>query len=269
VTLARGLPLGIDFTGGTSVVSQFDAPVSEDDVRRVMPGDSTVQRYGPEMDRSLLIRAPISPTDTGDGDSATGVRRIEATLGASGLPPSRTLGSTTIGPSIGRGLQRKGVWAMVASLAGISAYLALRFRPSFAAGAAVAVVHDIAVTVAMLSVCGYDLNLNIVAAILTVAGYSVNDTIVIFDRVRERLRTTARGALLGPAVNIAVRDTLGRTIITSGTTFAAGLALYLFGGTALEGFAFTLLVGIVVGTWSSVFVAAPVAALGGRSRVSA
>ena len=149
---------------------------------------------------------------------------------------------------------------MVGALSGITAYLAVRFRPSFAAGAAVATAHDLIVTVAALSLAGYDLDLNVVAALLTVAGYSVNDTIVIFDRVRERLGSMGRGAI-GAAVNAAVTDTLGRTIITSGTTLAAVLALYLFGGTVLNGFAFTLLVGIVAGTWSTVFVAAPMAAL--------
>jgi preprotein translocase SecF subunit len=112
----------------------------------------------------------------------------------------------------------------------------------------------------MLSLAGYDLDLNIVAALLTVAGYSVNDTIVIFDRVRERLRTGA-GGTIESAVNAAVTDTLGRTLITSGTTLVAVVSLYLFGGTALAGFAFTVMVGIIAGTWSTVFVAAPLAAL--------
>jgi SecD/SecF fusion protein len=258
LTMARGLPLAIDFTGGTAVVAQFDGPVNEELVRRAVPGSSMVQRYGPQSDHAVQIR--VRAAGPGDGDDEASVRNIEAALDASPLPASRIVGSTTIGPAIGKDLQGKGAWAMAGALAGISAYLAVRFRPSFATGAAVAVGHDIVVTVAMLSLCGYDLDLNVVAALLTVAGYSVNDTIVIFDRVRERLRAVGRGAM-DVAVNTAVAQTLGRTIITSGTTFAAVLALYLFGGTALEGFSFTVLVGIVVGTWSSVFVAAPVAAL--------
>jgi preprotein translocase subunit SecF len=157
---------------------------------------------------------------------------------------------------------------MAGALAGITAYLALRFRPSFAAGAAIASIHDIIVTSAMLSLAGYDLDLNVVAALLTVAGYSVNDTIVIFDRVRERLRTTP-GNRIDSAVNAAVTDTLGRTLITSGTTLVAVLSLYLFGGTALGGFAFTVMVGIIAGTWSTVFVAAPMAALVATSSRSA
>jgi preprotein translocase subunit SecF len=172
-----------------------------------------------------------------------------------------------MGPSIGRDFQRKGAYAMAGALVGITAYLAVRFRPSFAAGAVVAVAHDLVVTTAALSLAGYDLDLNIVAGLLTVAGYSVNDTIVIFDRVRERL-FGRRDGTIAPAIDAAVTDTLARTIITSGTTLAVVLALYLWGGTALESFAFTVLVGIVAGTWSTVFVAAPVALLAARREAS-
>jgi SecD/SecF fusion protein len=241
--------------------------VGEKDVRQAIPGPATIQRYGPASDRTLQIRVP-QPEGIGDSDDdQANVRAIEIALDTSELPESWIVGTTTIGPTIGRDLQRKGAYAMAGALAGISAYLALRFRPSFAAGAAVATCHDLVVTVAMLSLAGYDFDLNVVAALLTVAGYSVNDTIVIFDRVRERLRTMGRGAM-GAAINAAITDTLARTIITSGTTLVAVLALYLFGGTALGGFAFTVLVGIFVGTWSSVFVAAPVAAVAGRHAVA-
>ena len=259
VTMTRGLPLGLEFTSGTAVVAEFDDRVNEEDVRRAILGAAVVQRYGAAPDRTVQIRV-AQAAGTNDGDDQTGVRAIEAALDASSLPASQIIGTTTIGPSIGRDFQRRGAYAIAGALSGITAYLAVRFRPSFAAGAAVGTAHDLIVTVAALSLAGYDLDLNVVAALLTVAGYSVNDTIVIFDRVRERLRTMGRGAI-GTAVNAAVTDTLGRTIITSGTTLAAVLALYLFGGTVLEGFAFTLLVGIVAGTWSTVFVAAPVAAL--------
>jgi preprotein translocase subunit SecF len=157
-------------------------------------------------------------------------------------------------------MQKKGALATVASLAGITAYIALRFRPSFAAGAIVATAHDLVVTVSMLSLCGYDLTLNTVAAVLTIAGYSVNDTIVIFDRVREKARSLGHLPITG-VVNAAVNDTLGRTIITAGATFLSVLALYIFGGEVLHGFAFAMLVGIATGTYSTVFIAAPIAAL--------
>ena len=259
VTMIRGLPLGLEFTSGTAVVAEFEGRVNEEDVRRAIPGGAVVQRYGTAPDRTVQIRI-AQTTRTDQSDDQAGVRAIQAALDASNLPASRIVGTTTIGPSIGRDFQRRGAYAMAGALSGISAYVALRFRPSFAAGAALATAHDLIVTVAALSLAGYELDLNVVAALLTVAGYSVNDTIVVFDRVRERLRSSGPGAI-GAAVNAAVTDTLGRTIITAGTTLAAVLALYLFGGTVLEGFAFTLLVGIVAGTWSTVFVAAPVAAL--------
>jgi SecD/SecF fusion protein len=264
VTMARSLPLGLDFTGGTAVVAEFTGPVGEEDIRRAIPGTATVQRFGTSPDRTVQIRVPL-PDGTSAGDDQAGVRAIVAALGASNLPPPQIVGTTTVGPTIGKDLQRKSAYAMAGALAGISAYLALRFRPSFAVGAAVATAHDLVVTLAMLSLAGYDLDLNVVAALLTVAGYSVNDTIVIFDRVRERMRTMGRGTMRA-AINAGITDTLGRTIITSGTTLVAVLALYLFGGTALRGFAFTVLVGILAGTWSSVFVAAPVAAVTGAAR---
>jgi SecD/SecF fusion protein len=259
LTMVRGLPLGLDFTGGTAALVEFDSPVSEEHVRQAIPGSATLQRYGTQSDRTFQIRVPL-PADAVDGDDRVSVRAVETALAASNLPASRIVGTTTIGPTMGTVLQRKSTYAMAGALAGITAYLALRFRASFAAGAAIASVHDIIVTVAMLSLAGYDLDLNIVAALLTVAGYSVNDTIVIFDRVRERLRTGA-GGTIESAVNAAVTDTLGRTLITSGTTLVAVVSLYLFGGTALAGFAFTVMVGIIAGTWSTVFVAAPLAAL--------
>ncbi len=263
LTITRGVRLGLDFTGGTAVVTEFDEPVREEAVRSVIPGEAIVQRYGPASDHAMQIRLPRSSGATGEGDDRAGVRVIEAALDTSGLPASRTIGSTTIGPAAGEELQRKGAYAMAGALAGITAYLAVRFRPSFGAGAAIAVAHDLIVTVALLGLCGYDLDLNVVAALLTVAGYSVNDTIVLFDRVRERLRTSG-GLAFDTAVNASTGDMLGRTLITSGTTFVAVLALYLLGGAVLHGFAFTMLVGIIVGTYSSVFVAAPVAAVVGR-----
>jgi SecD/SecF fusion protein len=263
LTMARGLPLGLDFTGGAAVVAKFDEPVSEEAVRQAMPGGAVVQRFGAASDRTVQIRVPL-PAGAGDADDQAGVRVVQAALNTSSLPESRVIGTNTVGPSIGRDFQKKAAYAMAGALAGITAYLAVRFRPSFATGAAVATVHDIVVTVAALGLAGYDLDLNVVAALLTVAGYSVNDTIVIFDRVRERLRTMGRGAI-GAAVNAAVTDTLGRTLITSGTTLFAVAALSLFGGAGLESFAFTMLAGIVAGTWSTVFVAAPVAAVVGRA----
>jgi len=261
VIVIRGLPLGVDFTGGTAIIAEFDRPVAEDEVRQVVPEATTVQRFGTAPERTVQLRlAQPADADAGTGDDPTSVRAVEAALEASDLPAPRVIGSSSIGPTISQDFHRKAISALIGALVGTSAYLALRFRPGFAAGAAAATCHDLVVTVAAISLAGYDLDLNVVAALLAVAGYSANDTIVIFDRVRERLKTMGQSAT-GAAINLAITDTLGRTIITSGTTLIAVLALYLFGGEALGGFAFTVLVGVVVGTWSSVFVAAPLAAV--------
>ena len=270
IAVRGGFPIGLDFTGGTAIVAKFTSPVSEDDVRRAIPGDETVQRYGPAEDRALLIRISQTSQDAArmDQEIDAGVTTVTTAMRDANLPAFEVAGSQMVGAAIGADLQRKGVLATVASLAGISAYIALRFRPSFAAGAIVATAHDIVVTVAMLGAFGYDLSLNAVAAILTIAGYSVNDTIVIFDRVRENLRS-ARSMSIASAVNLAVNQTLGRTIITAGATFLSVLALFLFGGEVLRGFAFAMLVGIVTGTYSTVFVAAPIAALLAKKRSAA
>ena len=140
----------------------------------------------------------------------------------------------------------------------ITIYIGIRFRFSFAIGAIAATFHDVLVTLACLALAGYDLSLNVTAALLTVIGYSVNDTIVIFDRVRENAKALP-GQSLASVVNLSVHQTLSRTVITAGTTLLSVLSLYLFGGEALRGFAFTMLVGIVSGTWSTVFIASAIA----------
>ena len=147
--------------------------------------------------------------------------------------------------------------ATVLALAGILAYVALRFQFSFAVGAVVATVHDLLITFAFLAFFRYDLSLNVIAALLTITGYSVNDTIVIFDRVRENLRGMRRDSL-EHVVNVAVNQTLSRTILTAGTTLLSVISLYFFGGEVLHGFAFTMLVGVITGTYSSVFIAAAI-----------
>jgi preprotein translocase subunit SecF len=159
---------------------------------------------------------------------------------------------------MGKDLRAKGIYATLASLGGILIYIWFRFRLAFAIGAVIATFHDVIITLIFLVWFNYDLSLNIVAALLTITGYSVNDTIVIFDRVRENQRTAKRRPL-AEVVNDSVNQTLSRTVITAGLTFLAVVALYLFGGEALRGLSFTLLVGIIFGTYSSVFVASAIA----------
>jgi preprotein translocase subunit SecF len=268
--IARGgLPLGVDFSGGTVLIYKFDRPVTEDAVRAAvspLPGEEVVQSYGRPGDNEILIRLPELVTEEGASLEA-GSRAVDEALAKANLGKPELLSREIVGPVIGRDLQRKGIYATLASILGITAYIALRFRASFALGAIAATVHDILVTLAFLSFFGYELSLNIVAALLTITGYSVNDTIVIFDRVRENLRSMRRDAL-DQVVNTSVNQTLSRTIITAGTTFLAVLALFLFGGEVLHGFAFTMLVGIVSGTYSTVFIASAIAIILSRRKAA-
>jgi preprotein translocase subunit SecF len=267
-----GIPLGIDFTGGTIVVVKFEGPVAEDAVRQALnavPGEKVVQSYGDPADNQVLVRLPQLGEEEG-ASLEQGARAVVSALQGAGLPKFELLSQEIVGPVIGRELQLKGIYATLASIAGIAVYIAIRFRPAFAIGAIVATLHDVLVTLVFLAFFGYDLSLNIVAALLTITGYSVNDTIVVFDRVRENLRSKMRRDPLEKVVNTAVNQTLSRTVITAGTTFLSVLSLYVFGGEVLEGFAFTMLVGIVSGTYSTVFIAAAIAIiLGNRSGASA
>jgi preprotein translocase subunit SecF len=226
-----------------------------------LPGDEVVQGYDDPSLNQVLIR--LQQTSAGaDVEEGTSLeqtsQQVQRALEAAGLPAFEVISRDIVGPTIGADLQRRGVYATLASILAITIYIAFRFRFSFAVGAIAATLHDLLVTLAFLVFFGYELSLNVVAAILTITGYSVNDTIVIFDRVRENLRSMRRDSL-EQVVNKSVNQTLGRTVITAGTTFLAVLSLFLFGGEALEGFAFTMLVGIVSGTYSTVFIASAIA----------
>lgn len=256
-----GLPLGIDFSGGTIVVLKFQQPVAEEAIRGALesiPGEKVVQQYGQAEDHEVLVRLPQSVVAEEATNLEQDARRVVAAVEAANLGTFEVVSTEIVGPVIGKDLQRKGIFATVSSLLGIALYIAFRFRASFAIGAIAASVHDIVVTMVVITALGYELSLNSIAAILTLAGYSVNDTIVIFDRVRENARTH-RSATLWEQVNLAVNQTLARTVITSGTTFLSVLALFVFGGEVLEGFAVTMLIGIITGTYSTVFIASSIA----------
>ncbi|SUZ87697.1 uncharacterized protein METZ01_LOCUS40551 [marine metagenome] len=260
VAMQGGLALGIDFSGGTIVILQFDAPTTEDAVRGAIGGvvdEAVVQQYGDASGNEIMVRLPQSGPEEGTSLEADATAVVSA-LQQSAVGSFTVVGQELVGPIIGQELQRRGVSAFAFAMLGILVYVGFRFRFSFGFGAIIAVAHDILVTLAMLTFFGYDLSLNVVAAMLTITGYSVNDSIVVFDRVRENLRQMRRDAF-DVLVNTSINQTLSRTIITSGTTAFAVLALYVAGGEVLRGFAFTMLVGVISGTYSTIFIAAAAA----------
>jgi len=256
----KGLKKGVEFAGGTVVIEQFDQAVSIQQVRSALEKsfgqDISIQEFGDPSQRQVMIRVPQVGAEAG-ASLGTTADAIEAALKQANLGAFTRQATEIVGPAVGRELTTKGIWATVLSLAGILAYISFRFQLSFAMGAVVATVHDLLVTFAFLAFFGYDLTLNVIAALLTITGFSTNDTIVIFDRVRENLRSMRRDSL-DSVINVAINQTLGRTIITSGTALLSALALFFFGGDVLHGFAFTMVVGIITGTYSTVFIAAAI-----------
>jgi preprotein translocase subunit SecF len=260
VTIAtKGLALGIEFAGGTAVIVQFDQSRSIESVRTALSStypEATIQTYDAPEKNQMMIRVPDVGAESGTDLSAVG-QKVQDSLKGGNVGTFSIVGSEIVGPAVGQELRTKGLWATGLSLVGILAYIAFRFQFSFALGAVAATIHDLLVTLAFLAFFGYDMTLNVIAALLTITGFSTNDTIVIFDRVRENLRGMRRDAL-DHVINVAINQTLGRTIITSGTALLSSIALFLFGGEVLRGFAFTMVVGIITGTYSTVFIAAAI-----------
>ena len=255
----RGLQKGVDFEGGTVVILKFNQAPDLNRITAALGGDAVVQQYGNPENRDVMIRVRRVGEESGGNISAEADRIISTLKAANiGAFDEKPVNTEIIGPVIGEQLRRQGIWATVLALGGILVYIALRFQFTFAVGAVVATLHDLLVCLAFLAFFRYDLTLNVVAGLLTITGYSVNDTIVVFDRVRENMRGMRRSDLK-TIVNTAVNQTLSRTVITAGTTALSVLALYIFGGEVLEGFAFTMLVGVISGTYSTVFIASAIA----------
>jgi len=259
IIATRGLQKGVDFEGGTLVVLKFNQVPDLNAITGALGGDAIVQQYGEAGSNQVMIRVKRVGDESGT-DLSREVERIVSTLKAAnvGSFDETPIGTEIVGPVVGEQLRKQGIWATVLAMAGILAYIALRFQFSFAVGAVVATLHDLLVCLAFLAFFRYDMTLNVIAGLLTITGYSVNDTIVIFDRVRENMRSMRRDNL-AHIVNTAVNQTLSRTIITAGTTLLSVVALFLFGGEVLEAFAFTMLVGIISGTYSTVFIASAIA----------
>jgi preprotein translocase subunit SecF len=266
----RGLPKGVDFEGGTIVIAKFTPPKQIQEVRAALSatlpggGEAVVQDYGPRENGTVMIRVRRTGEESG-GDLSREADAVVAALKKSNIGGFTVEGTEIVGPVVGEQLRRRGIMATVLALAGILVYIAFRFQLSFAVGAVAATLHDLLVVLAFLAFFRYELTLNVIAGLLTITGYSVNDTIVVFDRVRENMRAMRRDNL-AHIVNVAVNQTLSRTVITAGTTLLSVIALYLFGGEVLEGFAFTMLVGIISGTYSTVFIAAAIAIMFQRGK---
>lgn len=249
-----GLRYDIDFAGGTLVQVRFEQAPRVGDIRQSLAASgletAIIQEFGDP--REYIIRLPL-----GDRDSTAVTRDIQRALGGEqALGAFEVRRVEFVGPQVGHDLQRQAIWAVVAAAVGILLYIALRFDLKGGVAAVVAVAHDVLVSVGALSLTDREFSLPVLAAILTIIGYSVNDTIVAYDRLREnRARVGARGRPFAEQINMAVNQTLSRTVLTAVTTFFATILLFLFGGRVLEDFAFALVVGVITGTYSTVYIA--------------
>ncbi|KAA9133975.1 protein translocase subunit SecF [Marinihelvus fidelis] len=265
VTLpTMGLNFGLDFTGGTEVEVRFNEAPDVGAVRESLAGagmdDATVQTFGSSTD--MLVRIPPHEGDSNADTQATQV--IEAL--AQDFPSGVEMRSSGfVGPQVGEELTEQGILAVIYALIGIFIYVMFRFQWRFSVGAVIAVIHDILVTLGMLAILQIDFDLTVVAALLAVVGYSLNDTIVLFDRIRENFPRMGKSTPT-EVINRSVNETLSRTLMTSLTTLLVLIALFFFGGEIIHAFAWTLIVGVVVGTYSSIYVASVALLLLGVSK---
>jgi preprotein translocase subunit SecF len=255
----HGIPLGVDFKGGTIVTVKFSEPVHEDQIRTAVTAagikDSRIQRYGPAASNEFIIALEQKAADEKALDS--GKQMIINALNNSPLAHKFEVRNVEIvGPQVGNQLKWQAFSATIYSLLGMLVYLWFRFELIYGVAAVVAVFHDTLFTIGVFSLTNTEISLTVIAAILTLIGYSMNDTIVIFDRIRENLKLSRRESMR-ELVNKSINQTLSRTILTSGLTFLTVISLYLFGGQVLHGFSFALVIGILIGTYSSIAVAAP------------
>jgi preprotein translocase subunit SecF len=260
----RGLNFGIDFTGGTLVEVGYPQAVDLDPIRQQLAGSgferASVQYFG--TSRDVLIRLPPQPAGSDEAALSNEVLRALASGGPPGVELRRV---EFVGPAVGEELREQGGLAMVYALFGILIYIAVRFEWRFAVGAVLALVHDVVITLGFFALTQIEFDLAVLAAVLAVIGYSLNDTIVVYDRIRENFRLL-RKENNEFVMNNAVNRTLARTIVTSLTTVLVLVALLLLGGAALSAFAIALIVGVIVGTYSSIFIAAAAALMLGVDR---
>ncbi len=253
--IVKGGPnYSIDFVGGSEVHVRFNKPAPIDDIRKALGevdlGSSEIKHFGAPED--ILIR--VEQQDTESDITGTILTTLQQKFPE--LEPT-LLSAESVGPKIGKELRISGIYAVLVSLILILIYIWFRFEFVFGLGAIAALFHDVLITLGFFSLLDYEISLSVVAAFLTIVGYSLNDTIVIFDRIRENLKVKRRESLLN-ILNLSINQSLSRTIITSMTTLFVVLILFVNGGAVLHTFSFALLVGVIVGTYSSVFIASPV-----------
>ena len=255
--LVKGGPnYGIDFAGGTLVQVRFTAPTNAADIKKALEdlsvGSLVVQKFGEESNE-FLIRMEKS-SDELQGLSREVQGHLVKVYGADKVEVRRT---EMVGPQVGKDLRNKGLKALFYAMLGILIYISWRFEFRFAIGAVVALLHDVLITLGAFSLFGKEIDLPIIAAFLAIIGYSLNDTIIVYDRIRENMGRYNKENF-GFIVNHSINETLSRTILTSGTTLLVVLALFVLGGGVIHNFAFAMLVGVLIGTYSSIFVASPI-----------
>lgn len=248
----RGLSFGIDFTGGTLVEAGYETPVELASVRSALSdggfADATAQHFG--SPRDILVR--IAPQANVERSELSDRAFAALEKASESKPELRRV--EFVGPQVGDELTEDGGLAMLYALAGILIYVALRFEYRFAVGSVIALVHDVVLTIGIFSIFQIEFDLTVLAAVLAVIGYSLNDTIVVYDRIRENFRRIRKGSAI-EIINTSLNQTLARTLMTSVTTLLVLLALFIFGGEIIHGFALALIIGVLVGTYSSIYVA--------------
>ncbi|MGB9408251.1 MAG: protein translocase subunit SecF [Terracidiphilus sp.] len=251
------VPLGVDFKGGTQVQVQFQQAPDLNKIRSATSAagikDASVVTYDVASNNEVLISLPEQHNEASLDE---GQKQIVDALHAHYGNPFTVRNVSVVGPTVGKQLRTKAIEAILFSMLGMLVYLWFRFQLIYGVAAVVACFHDTLITVGAFALTNQEISLTVIAAILTLVGYSMNDTIVVFDRIRENLRLSRRESL-PDVVNRSINQTLSRTVLTSGLTFLTVLSLYIFGGAVLKGFSFALVIGILIGTYSSIAVAAP------------
>ena len=258
LVVKNGPRYGIDFEGGTLVQIKFNAPVDIDHLRETLKGldlgEILIQRYGAKEENEVLLRISRT-TGSLEGFEDRIDDELTEKMGADAFDIRRV---EMVGPKVGKDLREKGIWAIIFATLGVLIYTWWRFEFVYALGAIMALIHDVMVTIGAFSLTNREFTLPVIAALLTIIGYSLNDTIVVFDRVRDNLKLL-RGRPLEDILNSSINQTLSRTILTSLTTFFVVFCLFVLGGEVINDFAFALIIGVIVGTYSSVYIASPVA----------